>query len=1085
MRKLGALGVLLLLLVLLPPLGHTLNLSGSGGGALLNPEPCPTGLFVKGITNGALDCEAPDGGGNVSNTGTPLPGQLAVWTSATVLQGIPTTGTGDGVRATAPTLSLRDSLTTFHDDGDPSKQMRLQLSAIPPATTIVLTTPPTTGTLLSDNNVITVVGKTFQDAAFLGTTTGITKAMVGLSAVDNASNVQERATTRTLTNATLDPTNTITVFGSLFTLQDPTTPSKQGRFSLANNTAVTLRTYTLFDASDTVMCLTCPQTATNKTFTAPSINALANLAPLNGFVKTGGAVGTLSVDTTVYAQTGVDINASHQVTITHLAAPLPVAQGGTGLALGISGGIPYFNTTTSMLSSAVLGAGLPVLGGGSGAAPIAGGKSGNQTTFVTLFGPATSGTCAQFDANGNVASSGSACTTGPGGSGTVNAGTVGQLGYYGTSGTAISGNANATISAGAVTLGSAGVLGQLLLTGNTSGLVTLRPAAAAGTWTLTLPITAGSSGQFLQTNGAGVTTWATGSGTITISGTPTANQIATWFSGTALQGETASGTGAPLRSVNPAITAPTGLVKGDVGLSFVDNTSNVQERAAVRTLTNATLDNTNTLTLRDDRFTLQDDGNTGRQVVFQLSGLSVATRTWTFPDVSGTFASTSGPQTLANTTLASGLFTTSLTGPLLIGGTGAASSLTLQSTSGAGTTDSIVAKVGIAGAVTAWTTDTTGNFGLGVVPSAKLHILGASAEIRQAGSGINQTLLHTFLDNNVTLAGSLSYQGAAAAGGKNVSLRSNAADAVEILAVNDVPVKGGTNNLERWRYTSAAYTVGFNGPTNPALRVNYAPGVATGWDLTAQVAGARAQLSVLSSGTDEGGDINAKGAGTLRLQSTSTGNVLMGGETARTFGMERRTGSTNAGLGMTLSPGGAAVGALNAAGGDTDISPGKTTGTGRSLTKIKCEKPATASGTGDNPAIDCVIFGAVKRLADNVTTGVLALTIANNSSVSVQIEYGVEVKDAGNVQQVEGGRVVCTAVNVGGTVSQNVCQKVGNLAGISNDPSSTNQIDWTITAANPAMVSVISNSSLTPSPGYPQLNMPMIHNLTSQAMVVQ
>jgi hypothetical protein len=68
------------------------------------------------------------------------------------------------------------------------------------------------------------------------------------------------------------------------------------------------------------------------------------------------------------------------------------------------------------------------------------------------------------------------------------------------------------------TLGVAGTtLGTLAFAGNTSGTVTIQPAAAAGTWSMTLPTTAGTSGQFLQTNGSGVTTWATASGSGTVS----------------------------------------------------------------------------------------------------------------------------------------------------------------------------------------------------------------------------------------------------------------------------------------------------------------------------------------------------------------------------------------------------------------------------------------------------------------------------------------------------------------------------------------------------------------------------------------
>lgn len=64
-----------------------------------------------------------------------------------------------------------------------------------------------------------------------------------------------------------------------------------------------------------------------------------------------------------------------------------------------------------------------------------------------------------------------------------------------------------------VSIGTAGsVLGLLKLNGNTSGTVTINTAAAAGTWTLTLPTTDGNAGEYLQTDGAGVTTWVVPSG---------------------------------------------------------------------------------------------------------------------------------------------------------------------------------------------------------------------------------------------------------------------------------------------------------------------------------------------------------------------------------------------------------------------------------------------------------------------------------------------------------------------------------------------------------------------------------------------
>src|SRR5260221_455429 len=61
-----------------------------------------------------------------------------------------------------------------------------------------------------------------------------------------------------------------------------------------------------------------------------------------------------------------------------------------------------------------------------------------------------------------------------------------------------------------------------------------------------------------------------------------------------------------------------GLASGPVGLTDT------------QAVTNKTLGNTNTITLKDTLFTLQDDADTTKQGKFQLSGLTTATtRTYT------------------------------------------------------------------------------------------------------------------------------------------------------------------------------------------------------------------------------------------------------------------------------------------------------------------------------------------------------------------------------------------------------------------------------------------------------------------------
>lgn len=83
-----------------------------------------------------------------------------------------------------------------------------------------------------------------------------------------------------------------------------------------------------------------------------------------------------------------------------------------------------------------------------------------------------------------------------------------------------------TAPAELLALGEPGTkLGNMSFAGNTSGKVVVQPAAAAGTWTMTLPTDDGTTGQVLTTDGSGVTSWTTvsggGGGTVTTDATLT------------------------------------------------------------------------------------------------------------------------------------------------------------------------------------------------------------------------------------------------------------------------------------------------------------------------------------------------------------------------------------------------------------------------------------------------------------------------------------------------------------------------------------------------------------------------------------
>ena len=122
-------------------------------------------------------------------------------------------------------------------------------------------------------------------------------------------------------------------------------------------------------------------------------------------------------------------------------------------------------------------------------------------------------------------------------------------------------------------------------------------------------------------------------------------------------------------------------------------------------------------------------------------------------------------------------------------------------------------------------------------------------------------------------------------------------------------------------------------------------------------------------------------------------------------------------------------------------------------------------------------MGSAKVLTNNTAIAIASATLASGSVHVSQYHYAVEVSN-GTDFQVEDGFYTCHVTNKAGTIANNTCVTTTNQQAVTAD---TLTVTVAISAANPAVVSVNANSSLTPSSGYPRITFEAT-NLTQQAM---
>ncbi|MDZ4324745.1 MAG: hypothetical protein U1A73_06970 [Pseudomonas sp.] len=247
----------------------------------------------------------------------------------------------------------------------------------------------------------------------------------------------------------------------------------------------------------------------------------------------------------------------------------------------------------------------------------------------------------------------------------------------------------------------------------------------------------------------------------------------------------------------------------------------------------------------------------------------------------------------------------------------------------------------------------------------------------------------------------------------------------------------------------------------------------------AAVTGGAYTLTSEAAGTGTVRNIALMGGNVGIATTAPTNLVSLGGNAARTIWMERHTTANTAGNALTVQAGGATSAATDKAGGALILQPGLGTGNGvAGLLRLQGDAASPTSGTTDHTLVDRLIPNAFKVLTNNSAIAVINATIANGSAVGGLITYTIEVTD-GTDYQVETGQAVYSSQNKAGTVAGTITE----INSQQNLSAGTLATTWAISNANPAVISVNANSSLTPSSGYPRITF-QISNLAQQAIAI-
>lgn len=489
------------------------------------------------------------------------------------------TGTGNVVLDTSPSISgltvtgsfTATGLVTNADLANPATTVNGQTCTLGSTCTVtaaasslvVGTTQVTSGVsgrILFDNGgvlgekSVTGTGNVVLDTSPSVASLTITTAFTATGLVTNADLVNASTTVNGQT-CTLGSTCTISAAASL--IVGTTSISGGTNTKVLFNNAGILGEYTVSGTGNVAL-------TTNPVFTTPNLGtpSAAVLTSATGLPLSTGVTGNLPVanlNSGTSASSSTFWRGDGTWAAPTFSFSFPAVVSGTVT----SGGIPYFNTTTSMSSSALLTANAIVLGGGAGTAPASLGSLGTTTTVLhgnTAGAPTFGAVSLTADVSGNLpvtnlnsgtSASSSTFWRGDGAWATPSltlsfpatiAGTVSSGGIpYFSSATQMS--SSATLATNRLVVGQGagaapGTLGSLgttttVLHGNAAGLPTFGAVALASDVSGNLPVanlnsgTSASSTTFWRGDGVWATPGGGGGGSYTCLAKTTASASAT------------------------------------------------------------------------------------------------------------------------------------------------------------------------------------------------------------------------------------------------------------------------------------------------------------------------------------------------------------------------------------------------------------------------------------------------------------------------------------------------------------------------------------------------------------------------------